>query len=96
MVDDDNDGNIESSSLFGSDVIFGKKSKRLLGNDEESAQHEMDQFHQLDFPVATEIMLCNSVTIKGTKYIPGNNNPLHTFGYDSRVWQLVKIWSPWY
>lgn len=35
-VDDDVDGSAESSSLFRSDVIFGK-SKSLLGNDKESA-----------------------------------------------------------
>ena len=94
MAVDDVDGSAESSSLFGSDVIFGK-TKSLLGNDKESARRAIDRFHQLDFPAAAEIMLCNSVTLKGTKYTPGTNNLLH-IGYDPfglpEFGSLVKIW----
>lgn len=40
-------------------------------------------------------MQCNSVTLKGTKYIPGKNNLLH-IGYDQNglpeFGSLVKIW----
>ena len=94
MAVDDVDGSAESSSLFGSDVIFGK-TKSLLGNDKESARRAIDRFHQLDFPAAAEIMLCNSVTLKGTKYTPGKNNLLH-IGYDPfglpEFGSLVKIW----
>lgn len=40
-------------------------------------------------------MLCNSVTLKGTKYSPGKNNLLH-IGYDPfglpEFGSLVKIW----
>lgn len=35
--------NVESSSLFASDIIFGK-SKRLLGNDEQDARRDINRF----------------------------------------------------
>ena len=78
-VDDDNDGNVESSSLFGSDVMFGK-SKRLLGDDEESTRRDIDQFNLLVFSVQAEIMLCSSVTLKYTYTFLGKTTfcTLHT------------------
>lgn len=69
------DVNVETSSLFGSDMIFDKL-KHHLGNDEQSAWRDINRFYRLNFPVAAEILQCNSVTLKGTKYIRGKKQPI--------------------
>ena len=87
-------GNVETSSLFGSELMFGKTT-RLMGDAAESARHDINRFYRLAFPPEAELRLCNFVTITGTKYVPGKNNLLLIGYYPNGLPEfgsLVKIW----
>lgn len=87
------DGKGEVSPLFGHEIAIGK-NKSLSGGDLDAAKASIARFVPItDGP--TEIRLCNSITINGTRYYPGINN-LVQIGYTTQglpeFASLVKIW----
>ena len=83
----------EVSRLFGHEIALGK-NKSLSGGDLDAAKASIARF----FPITdgpAEMRLCNSITIKGTRYCPGINN-LVQIGYTAHglpeFASLVKIW----
>ena len=85
------DGKGEVSPLFGNEIVLGK-IKRLTREDLEATKASIARF----YPVVdlTEMMVCNSITLSGTRYCPGINN-LIQIGYTGdglpEFGNLVKI-----